>query len=253
MRTQPPVVLGSLALLAVLVPAGCAAPARTTGARAPAPGAVPDSATIVVDVNMRRSAELSDSRGALRVFDQEVRVEYRAGGRGSGLDAGEVTLDGRPLRRIVGGKGAMSYRLGRDESGGIVETRDDPWMTLANTGGSPAPAAAARVKLAPFPVVTQPAPGQGVLRSEELAVVMLPPAVDVWYRVSLTGAGDAVNAIDLGQGRWLFPRGSLEHLGQGRARVLIEVETSCGDCEVAERLRASWSSRSQIEVPVTLL
>jgi hypothetical protein len=212
-----------------------------------------DSATTVVEVNLRRSAELSDDRGALRVFDQDLRVEYRRGGRGPGLDAGEVTLDGRSLRRIVGGKREVSYRLGRDESAGGAQARDDPWMTLANDGGPGFAAAAARVRLAPFPVVTQPAPGQGVLRKEELSVVMLPPAAGVWYRVSLTGAGEAVLAIDLGLGRWLFPRGSLEHLAAGRARVLIEVETSCGDCEVAEHLRASWSSRGELEVPVSLL
>jgi hypothetical protein len=250
---QSQVVSRSLALPAILLLAGCAAPARTTGARAPATGTAADSVTTVVDVNLRRSAELSDGRGALRVFDQDLRVEYRRGGRGPGLDAGEVTLDGRPLRRIVGDKGAVSYHLGRDEPAGGAQARDDPWMTLANHGGPGLPAAAARVKLAPFPVVTQPTPGQGVLRGEELTVVMLPPAAGVWYRVLLTGAGDTVIAIDLGQGRWLFPRGSLAHLGQGRARVLIEVETSCGDCEVAEHLRASWSSRSVLELPVTLL
>jgi hypothetical protein len=224
-----------------------------TGAGTSTAVPAPDSATVVLEVSMRRTAELSDSRGALRLFDQDLRVEYRAGGRGPGLDAGEVTLDGRPLRRVVGGKGAVSYRLGRDEPPGGVTTRDDPWVTLANDGGPGFPAARARVKLAPFPVVTQPTPGQGVLRSDELALVMMPPAADVWYRVSLRGAGDAVNAVEFGQGRWLFPRGALEPLAQGRAHILIEVETSCGDCEVGVRLRASWSSHSELELPVTLL
>ena len=81
----------------------------------------------------------------------------------------------------------------------------------------------------------------------------MPPAADVWYRVSLRGAGDAVTAVEFGQGRWLFPRGALEPLAQGRAHILIEVETSCGDCEVGPRLRASWSSHSELELPVTLL
>ncbi len=202
---------------------------------------------------MRRSAELSDSRGALRVFDQGLRVEYRTGGRGPGLDAGEVALDGRPLRREVGGKGSVSYRLGRDEPEGGARAGGDPWLTLANSGGPGVAAASVRVKLAPFPLVTQPVPGQAVLRSEELAVVMLPPVADVWYRVSLVGAGDPVSAIDLGEGRWLFPRGSLEKCSPGRARVLIEVETSCGDCPGAPRMRADWSSRSELELPLTLL
>jgi hypothetical protein len=249
-HAYPAVAIRSLALLAVLLLPGCAASSRTTGARA---AAGDSTAAIVVEVTMRRSAELFDSRGALRVFDQDLRVEYRKGGRGPGLEAGEVTLDGQPLRRIVGGHGAVSYRLGRTESATSAETRDDPWATLANAGGPGLAGAAARVKLAPFPVITQPVPGQGVLRSEELTVVMLPPVAGVWYRVSLTGAGDAINATDLGQGRWLFPRGSLEPLTQGRARVLVEVETSCADCEVGASLRASWSSRSELEVPVTLL
>jgi hypothetical protein len=109
------------------------------------------------------------------------------------------------------------------------------------------------VKLAPFPVVTQPTPGQGVLRSDELPVVMMPPAAEVWYRVSLRGAGESVNAVEFGQGRWLFPTGVLAPLAQGHARILIEVETSCGDCEVGPRLHASWSSHSELEIPVTLL
>ena len=252
MRTRSQVDFGSLALLALLLP-GCAASSRTTTAPASATGGAADSATIVVEVNLRRSAELTDGRGALRVFDQDLRVEYRRGGRGPGLDAGTVTLDGRPLRRIVGGKGDVTYHLGRDESAAGAQARDDPWMTLANDGGPGLPAATARVKLAPFPVVTQPAPGQGVLRAEDRFVVLMPPAAGVWYRVSLTGAGDPVLATDMGEGRWLFPHDSLGPLAQGRARLLIEVETSCGDCDVAEHLHASWSSRSELEVQVTLL
>jgi predicted small secreted protein len=245
----------ALAALAGLLLAGCAATTRgggqavssTAAAAAPA-----DSATIVLEVRLRRSAELSDARGALRVFDQDLRVEYRAGGKGAGLDAGEVTLDGRPLRRSVDGKGAVSYRLGRDEPDGGSQAGGDPWATLANTGAR-VPAARPRVKLAPYPVVTRPTPGQGVLRADELLVTMLPPVPDVWYRVSLTGAGDPVTALDLGEGRWLFERGTLAGLTTGRARLLIEVETSCGDCPVAGALRANWSTRTELEVPLTLL
>ncbi len=222
-------------------------------AHAPARAAAPESAVTVLELSMRRSAELTDLHGTLRVFDQDLRVEYRAGGRGPGLEAGEVSLDGRALRREVSGKGSVSYRLGRDEREGGTQAGGNPWLTLANTGGLGVAAASVRVKLAPFPLVTQPAPGQAVLRAEELAVVMLPPVDDVWYRVSLTGAGDPVNAIDLGEGRWLFSRGSLAGLSPGRARLLIEVETSCGDCPGGPRLRANWSSRAELEVPLTLL
>jgi hypothetical protein len=246
--------LGSVALLAVSLTAGCAAPARTTAGVTPGAGSAPgpaDSATVVLDVSLHRSAELADSRGALRVFDQDLRVEYRRGGRGPGLDAGPVTLDGKPLGRVVSGKGAVSYRMGREGAEG--ETREDPWMSLANEGGPGLPATIARVKLAPFPVVTQPIPGQSVIRTEDLTVVMLPPVAGVWYRVSLRGAGEQVMAVDMGQGRWVFPHASLEPLSQGGARILIEVETSCGDCEVAAHLRANWSSRGELEVPITLL
>jgi len=230
-------------------------PAATTGGAAGVGGAAraaADSATVVVDVNLHRSAELSDNRGALRIYDQDLRVEYRRGGRGAGLDAGQVTLDGQPLRRAVSGKGAVSYRLGREGTEN-AQTREDPWVSLANAGGPGLAATLARVKLAPFPVVTQPTPGQGALRTEDLTVVMLPPVAGMWYRVSLRGSGDQVLATDVGQGRWVFPHALLEPLSPGGVRILIEVETSCGDCEVGPHLRANWSSRVEMEVPITLL
>jgi len=247
------------AIACLLLVAGCAAPA---GFGAPPPGrhpatsprsAVRDSAPVVLEVRLRRSAELTDARGALRVFDQDLRVEYRAGGRGAGLDAGDVSLDGRPLRRLENGRDGVSYRLGRDEPERGGEAGGGPWATLASSGGPGVAAAAVRVKLAPYPVITRPAPGQGVLRSEELQVVMLPPVADVWYRVSIAGGGDPVSAIDLGEGRWLFPGGSLAGLSPGRARLLIEAETSCGDCPGAGLMRANWSARAELELSVTLL
>ena len=244
------------AIPGLLLLAGCAAPARTTGAREPAHAGSPPSpegAILVLEVRLRHSAEQIDERGALRVFDQDLTVEYRVGGRGPGLGAGEVALDGRPLFRQVSGKGSVTYRLGRDEPAGGTQAGANPWATLANTGAPGVPAASVRVKLAQFPVITQPTPGRGVARSEELGVVMLPPVPEVWYRVSLKGAGDPVNAIDLGEGRWLFPRGSLAGLDPGRARLLIEIETSCGDCPGAGLMRASWSSRAELELAVTLL
>ena len=238
-------------LAAALALSGCAASSRGS-APGNAPGATaPDSAATVLELRMRRSAELSDNQGALRVFDQDLRVEYRAGGGGPGLDGGEVTLDGRPLRRDVGRKGSVSYRLGREPEGG-TRAGGSPWLTMVNTGGPRVRAASVRVKLAPFPLVTQPAPGQGVSRSDELPVVMLPPVADVWYRVTLVGEGDPVNATDLGEGRWVFPRGSLEKCVPGRARIVIEVETSCGDCPADAGLRGDWSSRSELELPLTL-
>ena len=239
------------ALAGVLLAAGCAAPLRLDAP--PGGAAARDSAGVVLELRLRRSAELNDPRGPLRLFDQELRVEYRAAGRGPGLDAGEVTMDGRPLRRALDGKGAVGYRLGRDEPEGGTQAGGEPWVTLANSGGGRVPAAAARVRLAPFPLVTHPAPGQGVLRSDEFSVVMLPPSAGIWHRVSLVGAGDPVHAVDLGEGRWLFPRGALSGLASGRARVLIEVETSCGDCPAQGRMRADWSSRSELELSVTLL
>lgn len=245
------------AIACLLLIAGCAAPAKLGGPPLPtarsALSARPDSALVVLEVRLRRSAELADDRGALRVFDQDVRVEYRAGGKGAGLEAGEVALDGRPLRRVVEGKGGVSYRLGRDEPEGGTQAGGEPWATLANTGGPGVATASVRVKLAPYPLVTRPTPGQGVLRTEELQVVMLPPVADVWYRVSLAGAGDPVSASDLGEGRWLFPNGSLAGLNPGRARLLIEVETHCGDCRGAGLMRANWSARTELELTVTLL
>jgi hypothetical protein len=243
------------AIACLLLLAGCAAPARI-GDPSPSPtaGSAPrESALVVLEVRLRRSAEQADSRGGLRVFDQDLRVEYRTGGKGPGLDAGEVTIDGRPVPRIVDGKGAVGYRLGREEPEGGTQGGGDPWATLANAGGPGVPAASVRVKLAPYPLVTQPTPGLGVLRSDELPVVMLPPVPDVWYRVSLSGTGDRVHAIDLGDGRWLFERGSLAGLGPGRARLVIEVETSCGNCPGTGLLRASWSARTELELVLTLL
>ena len=202
---------------------------------------------------MRRSAQLTDSRGVLRVFDQDLRVEYRAGGNGLGLDAGDVALEGRPLRREVARKGSVSYRLGRDEPAGGARAGGSPWLTLSNTGGARVAAASLRVKVAPFPLVMQPAPGQGVPRAEDLAVVMLPPVADLWYRVTLVGAGEPVSATDLGEGRWLFPRGSLERCTPGPAKLLIEVEATCAHCTADSPMRADWSSRSELELALTLL
>jgi len=241
------------AIACLFLLAGCAAPARIGDPSPTAHSALRDSALVVLEVRLRRSAEQADSRGALRVFDQDLRVEYRAGGKGAGLDAGEVALDGRPLRRIVDGKGGVSYKLGRDEPEGGAQAGGDPWATIANTGGPGVPTTSVRVKLAPYPLVTRPTPGQGVVRSEELPVVMLPPVADVWYRVSLAGAGEPVSATDLGEGRWLFPSGSLAGLEPGRARLVFEVETSCGDCPGAGLMRANWSARTELELVVTLL
>ena len=253
---RAPAIAASAALLAL---AGCGGPARTTTGGAPAPAtgtsspSAPATDPIVLEVRLRRGAELSDTRGALRLLDQDLGVEYRVGGRGPGLDAGELTLDGHPMHRQVSGKGSVSYRLGREEPEGGVMAGGNPWATIANSGGERVAAASAQVKLAPFPVVTQPSPEQTVLRSDELPVVMLPPVPDLWYRVTLVGAGDPVTATDFGQGRWLFPRGSLERLTSGRAKVLVEVEASCGDCPGAGVMRVNTSSHTELEIAITLL
>ena len=187
------------------------------------------------------------------MFDQALSVEYRAGGKGPGLDAGEVTFDGRPMRRDVSGKGAVSYRLGREEPEGGAQAGSDPWSTIENAGGPRVPAAAARVKLAPFPLVTQPGSWQNIQRSQELPVTMLPPLPDIWYRVSLVAEGETLVATELGEGRWLFPLGQLDGLARGRANILIEVETSCGSCPGPGHLRLNWSSHSELEIPLTLI
>jgi hypothetical protein len=236
----------------LLAAAGCAAPARLGEAPGVARPAAPDSGLVVLEVRMRRSAEVADGRGGFRVFDQDLRAEYRAGGKGPGLEAGDVTLDGKPLRRVGEGKG-VSYRMGREEQEGGAPGVENPWVSIAATGGPGVPGGAVRVKLAPYPIVTQPVPGQGVARTDELPVVMLPPVADVWYRVSLGGTGDAVNAIDMGEGRWLFPRGTLTPLGPGRAKLLIEVESTCADCPGVGLLRANWSTRTELELALTLL
>jgi hypothetical protein len=115
------------------------------------------------------------------------------------------------------------------------------------------PRSSLRVKLAPFPTVTQPTPGQSALRSEDLNVVMLPPVPEVFYRVTLSGIGEPLTASDLGQGRWVFPRAALEPLGVGRARLLVEIEASCGDCTSGGPMRVIVSSRSEMEIALTLL
>jgi len=242
-----------LLLPGLILLAGCAASRSPSQPAHDATAATADSAALVLEVELRRSAELSDSRGALRVFDQALGVMYRARGKGMGLDGGDVSFDGRPMHREVSAKGAVSYRLGRDDPAGGAQTGDDPWSTIANSGSPQVPAASARVKLAPFPIVTRPSPWLNIPRSEELAVTMLPPLPDVWYRVSLVGAGESVPAIDLGEGRWTFPLGSLTGLAAGRTHVLIEVDTSCGSCPGPGRLRLNWSSHSELEIPLTLL
>jgi hypothetical protein len=81
---------------------------------------------------------------------------------------------------------------------------------------------------------------------------MLPPIAGLWYRVTLVGTA-TINAVDMQEGRWVFPAGSLANLETGAARILIEVETSCAACPVGPRLRATVSSRSQLEIPIALL
>jgi hypothetical protein len=250
---------GPLLLCYLLLASGCAgsgkasAPPGGAGVTAPAAAAPADSAAIVLEVRLRRSAELSDTKGALRVFDQDLNVQYRAHGQGPGLDAGDVTYNGRPMNRSVSGKGAVSYRTGRDAPEGGEQAGGDPWSTIANSGSTRVAAAAAAVKLAPYPLVTQPAPWQGISRTQELSVVMLPPVPDLWIRVTLAGAGEAVTADDLGEGRFLFPVGRLTDLHEGRAHILIEVEAVCGSCRGPGALRLNWSSHTELEIPLTLL
>src|SRR5262245_6218678 len=243
MRHRPLPMLAAAAALAAALAAGHA-PSLARDAAKPAAA---DSG-VVVEINADGAAELADNGGALRVFSGDVRVEYRVGGRGPGLDAGTVTLDGRPLRAETKKKGGTTYKLGRraDEQAGA-----NPWLTLMNSGAA-VPADTVRVKLAPYPTVTRPSPGQGVARGDELQLVMLPPVADIWYRVSLVGSS-TINAIDMLGGRWLFPAGSLAKLDTGGAHILIEVETSCATCPASPRLRATWSSRLELEVPVTIL
>src|SRR5262245_15522308 len=167
-----------------------AAGAATSAAATPAR----DTAAMVLEVRLRRSAELSNTNGALRVFDQDLNVQYRVHGQGPGIDAGEVTFNGRPMNRSVSGKGAVNYRTGRDAPDGGDQAGGDPWSTITNSGSPRVPGAAAAVKLAPYPLVTQPAPGQGVSREQELSVVMLPPVPDLWIRVSMVGTGETVTA-----------------------------------------------------------
>src|SRR5262245_10581349 len=114
--TIPGAALAACAGALLLV--GCAGPAHTTAGGAAPPGSAPppavparDSATLVLELRMRRSAEMADDRGTLRVFDQDVSVEFRVAGKGPGLDAGEATLDDRAFRRVVNAKGGVTYRL----------------------------------------------------------------------------------------------------------------------------------------------
>src|SRR5262245_9358502 len=174
-----------------------AAGAATSAAATPAR----DTAAMVLEVRLRRSAELSNNNGALRVFDQDLNVQYRAHGQGPGIDAGEVTLNGRPMNRSVSGKGAVSYRTGRDAPEGGEQGGAAAGSTIAHSGTARIPAAPAAVKLAPYALVTQPAPWAGVQRTLELSVVMLPPVPDLWFRVTLAGQGESVTADDLGEGR----------------------------------------------------
>lgn len=238
-------------LIPLALALGCAAPARDVAPRgdtaSPRP-AMPDS-VVVAELRMRRGAELADGHGALRVLDQDVRIEYRPGGRGRGVDAGEVTFDGRALRRETEKNGAIAYRGGRE---GTERAGENPWATIVHTGAA-VPADTLRVKIAAFPTVTRPLPGQAFGRGDEIAVVTLPPLPGMWQRVSLVGTGETVAALDMGEGRWLFPRGSLERFAPGVARILIEIETSCAACPAGRRMPATWSTRAELEIPVTLI
>ena len=153
----------------------------------------------------------------------------------------------------MSGKGAVSYRTGRDAPEGGDQAGGDPWSTIANSGTARIPAGAAAVKLAPYPLVTQPAPWSGIQRTLELSVVMLPPVPDLWFRVTMAGQGESVTADELGEGRFIFPIGRLTGLAEGRAHILIEVESTCGSCRGPAGLRLNWSSHTELEIPLTLL
>jgi len=246
-------VLGCAGARPASPPAGGAATAGGAPASAAAPTAPGDTATMVLEVRLRRSAELSNTTGAIRVFDQDLNIQYRDHGQGPGIDAGDVTYNGRPMNRSVSGKGSVSYRTGRDAPDTQEQAGGDPWSTIANSGTPRIPAVAAQVKLAPYPLVTQPAPWAGIQRTLELSVVMLPPVPDLWFRVSMVGQGESVLADDLGEGRYIFPIGRLTDLHEGRAHILIEVESTCGSCRGPGALRLNWSSHTELEIPLTLL
>jgi hypothetical protein len=235
-----------VALLPALA-AGCAGGGTL---RAPSSGTAADAPAVRIE--MRRTAEVAGSRGELRLFDAMLQVEYRHAGRGSPLDAGAVTLAGLPLEPHSRGSGAeVVYRAGPDELRSLATGGASVQLTLANSGGAEIPAAQIQVLVAPFPSVREPFFQQSLERHFPVAVWIEPSAPEVWHRISLQTDGGNAEATPTGPGRWEFRPGSLTALAAGAARLRIETETSCASCGDGP-LRARWSTRSELELPVRL-
>jgi hypothetical protein len=228
--------------------AGCAGGARREPADVSAPA--PTNAAIVADVRLRRSAELIGGADHARLLDGELTVEFRSG-KGPALEAGAITLDGKPLER-VSGRGGTHYRLDRQSLERLPAPGGDGWVELTVGGASGIAPASLRVQLAPMPSVVQPTSGQTVLRSEALRVACNGLASGLNARVSLQAQEGTFTPFDHGAGRWEFPADVLAPLTPGDARVVIEMETSCPACPGAPGLEVRWSSRAELQIRVLL-
>ena len=231
---------------------GCAATSQNspTPDQAAASGGAADPSGPRVELRLRRVAELSGTNGELRLREASVEVEYRAGERGAALDAGRVTLDGIELLR-EGDAARPRYRL-RNDPLRDVPAAGATAATLAHAGSPQLPAGTARVEIAPWPRVSEPAPGQSAVKSGGLVIVLEPPPQGAWHRVTLDGSGGVVSARDLGLGRWELRAEDLASIAPGSARVVIEAQTSCAACAGAPGLAARWSTTSLLEIPITL-
>ncbi|HYM81678.1 MAG TPA: hypothetical protein VEY91_09750 [Candidatus Limnocylindria bacterium] len=211
-------------------------------------------ARVTIEVSMQRSLELIGSRDQTRIRDGALGVEFRQDSSPA-LDAGEVSLEGRVLERDPGSgaRRGLRYVAAREILRDVPSLDAEGWAVLVATGSAAFPPCTTRVQLAPTPEVLEPAPGQTMFRTDGLVVVLSRPAPGAFYRVSLSGPTDVLRANEFGRGRWEFAREDLATVAAGPARIVIEVETSCGDCPAGEGRTVRWTTRTELEVPISLI
>jgi len=225
---------------------GCAAASQDA-----APGSATSDSNPRVELRRRRVGERAGGFGDLRLRESDLIVEYRAAGRGgASLEAGRVTLDAIDLPR-VGDASRPRYRLLNDPMRD-VPARSGSIAVLAHSGGPQLAAGSAKIEIAAWPLVIEPASGQGRVRSEGLVIVLESPIGGTWHRVSIDGAGGSATARNMGLGRWELRPEDLAGLSAGPARLLVEAQTSCSDCPGGPGLTARWSTVSQLEIPISL-
>jgi hypothetical protein len=242
-----------LGLLGVCL-AGCAASTSPHGSADVTSAPATSDSTIVMALDLRRTAELSAGRDRYRIQSADLSLEFRSASNVF-IDAGEVTLDGRPLERSENGTGkrhTIRYRARREALDGVAAPGTDGWVELAASGSSSFPPANVRVQIAPLPRIDTPSVSEAHYRSQGLGATIEVPPADVHVAVRLTTESDGFPAYEVGAGRYEFPADRIAQLAGGPAKVVIQTGTSCSSCPARPGLVLRWTTENEVEVPITI-